>query len=85
MIGEYLFSSTSKTNEQDNLVVILTPYVIDKSAKLSKLQRELGMLAKIQEEYNKKAFELVEKKKLEKLQENSPATQSDIFNAKKSR
>jgi len=85
VIGEYLFSSTSKTNEQDNLVVILTPYVIDKSAKLSKLQRELGILAKIQEEYNKKAFELVEKKKLEKLQESAPAVKNDIFNAKKSR
>ena len=86
IIGEYLFSSTSKTNEQDNLVVILTPYVIDKSAKLSKLQKELGILAKIQEEYNKKAFELVEKKKLEKLQEDAPtSTQNDIFTPKKSR
>jgi len=84
MIGEYLFSSTSKTNEQDNLVVILTPYVIDKSAKLSKLQKELGILAKIQEEYNKKAFELVEKKKLEKLQD-TPATNNAVFNPKKSR
>jgi len=84
MVGEYLFSSTSKTNEQDNLVVILTPYVIDKSAKLSQLQRELGILARIQEEYNKKAFELVEKKKLEKI-EKSSSTPSDILTSKKSR
>ena len=84
MVGEYLFSSTSKTNEQDNLVVILTPYVIDKSAKLSQLQRELGILARIQEEYNKKAFELVEKKKLEKI-EKSNSTPSDILTSKKSR
>jgi len=86
VIGEYLFSSTSKTNEQDNLVVILTPYVIDKSAKLSKLQKELGILAKIQEEYNKKAFELVEKKKIEKLEESAPSpVKNDVFSAKKSR
>jgi general secretion pathway protein D len=62
-IGEYLFSSTSTTNEQDNLVVILTPYVIDKSEKLSKLQEDLGVLAKIQKEYNKKAFDIIKKKK----------------------
>ncbi len=85
IVGEYLFSSTSRTKEQDNLVVILTPYVIDKSAKLSQLQRELGTLAKIQEEYNKKAFELVEKKKLEKSAIVKPALENDIFSPKKSR
>ncbi|MEA3371133.1 MAG: type II secretion system secretin GspD [Campylobacterota bacterium] len=60
LIGEYLFSSTSTTNEQDNLVVLLTPYVIDKSEKLSQLQKDLGLLAKIQKEYNVKAFENLE-------------------------
>jgi len=64
LIGEYLFSSNSVTDEQDNLVVILTPYVIDKSDELSKLQADLGILAKIQEEYNRKAFELIEHKKM---------------------
>jgi len=81
VVGEYFFSSTSKTNEQDNLVVILTPYVIDKSAKLSQLQKELGILAKIQEEYNKKAFELVEKKRLENLKERG-GIKSDILTPK---
>ena len=84
VVGEYLFSSTSTTNEQDNLVVILTPYVIDKSAKLSQLQKELGILAKIQEEYNKKAFELVEKKKLENVMEKKNI-ENDILTPKKSR
>ena len=82
LVGDALFSSTSKTNEQDNLVVILTPYVIDKSAQLSKLQRELGILAQIQEEYNKKAFELVEKRR---LQTEKPQLKNDIFTPKKSR
>ena len=87
LLGDYLFSSTSKTNEQDNLVVILTPYVIDKSDELSKLQKELGLLAHIQEEYNKKAFELVEKKKLESKisSKKNQAQNSSIFKAKKSR
>ncbi len=79
LIGDALFSSTSKTNEQDNLVVILTPYVIDKSEELSKLQRALGMLAKVQEEYNKKAFELVEEKREVKLKPEESAPKVDIF------
>jgi len=72
LIGEYLFTSNSVTDEQDNLVVILTPYVIDKSDELSKLQADLGILAKIQEEYNRKAFELIEQRKiLQEQQKNS--------------
>ncbi|MFK5937058.1 MAG: hypothetical protein QM497_01565 [Sulfurimonas sp.] len=65
LIGEYLFSSTAKTKTEDNLVVILTPYVIDKSEELSKLQRDLGVLAKLQKEYNIRAYEALKKKKEE--------------------
>ena len=60
LIGEFLFSSSSVTEEQDNLVVILTPYIIDKSEKLSQLQKELGILSNIQKEYNLKIFEKIE-------------------------
>ena len=59
-IGDYLFSSTSESQTEDNLVVILTPYVIDKSEELSKLQKDLGILARLQKEYNIKAFEDLE-------------------------
>ncbi len=62
-IGEWLFSSKSTNEEQDNLVVILTPYVIDKSENLSQLQKDLGMLEKMQKEYNLKVFSDLEKKK----------------------
>ena len=61
-IGEYLFSSTSTSVEEDNLVVILTPYIIDKSENLSQLQRDLGILTQVQEDYNLKMFEKIEKK-----------------------
>lgn len=64
-LGELLFSSKSTTVEEDNLVVILTPYVIDKSEKLSKLQEDLGRLAKLQKEYNIDVFN-----KLKKLKED---------------
>ena len=65
-IGKYLFSSTSQTEEKDNLIVILTPYVVDKSEELSQLQKDLGRLAKIQKNYDRKAFnELKERNKKE--------------------
>ena len=70
-IGSWLFSSKSTTDEQDNLIVILTPYVIDKSENLSALQKNLGILEKIQEEYNAKVFkELQERQKAKKQKEN---------------
>ncbi|MCX6051582.1 MAG: hypothetical protein NTZ60_03620 [Campylobacterales bacterium] len=62
LLGEYLFSSTSTTNEKDNLIVILTPFVIDKSEKLSQLQQDLGVLANLQKEYNDKIFKIIEEK-----------------------
>jgi len=61
-IGEWMFSSKGTTDQEDNLVVILTPYVIEKSEKLSQLQRDLGVLSKIQEEYNKEVFQKIEDK-----------------------
>ncbi|MDD2789825.1 MAG: secretin N-terminal domain-containing protein [Sulfurimonas sp.] len=63
LIGEYLFSSTSKTEEETNLVVILTPYIIDNSEALSKLQEELGIAAILQQKYNTEVFANLEKKK----------------------
>jgi len=56
LIGEYLFSSVTKSEQKDNLVVILTPFVIDKSENLSQLQQDLGVLAKIQADYSAEAI-----------------------------
>jgi general secretion pathway protein D len=81
-VGEYLFSSTTTKNEQDNLVVILTPYVIDKSEELSKLQQDLGLLAKFQKEYNVKVFDKLEKRaKEDTIHENET---SNILDTEKS-
>ncbi|MEN8303568.1 MAG: secretin N-terminal domain-containing protein [Campylobacterota bacterium] len=73
LIGEYLFSSTSRKIEEDNLVVILTPYVIDKSKALSKLQKDLGILSKLQKDYNIKVFQELQK------QVESQETESNDF------
>lgn len=59
-IGDWLFSSKSVDEQKDNLVVILTPYVIDKSEQLSKLQQELGVLSQIQNDYNDEVFARIE-------------------------
>ena len=71
LIGEALFSSKSETFEEDNLVVILTPYVIDKSDKLSKLQKELGVLAEVQKRYNIKIFEKIKNNGLKNKAKNT--------------
>ncbi len=63
LLGKYLFSSSSQTNEETNLVVVLTPYVIDNSEQLSKLQADLGLLANLQKEYDKEIFDKIEKSK----------------------
>jgi len=58
----WFFTHHDTNDQQDNLLVILTPYVIDKSEKLSKLQEQLGELGRLQEEFNKKVFPVIEKK-----------------------
>jgi len=63
-IGDWLFTSKSVKHDEDNLVVVLTPYVIDKSEKLSQLQKDLGELSVIQQKYNKKVFQKIEKNAL---------------------
>jgi general secretion pathway protein D len=73
-IGEYLFSSTTTETQEDNLIIMLTPYVIDKSEKLSKLQEDLGQLAKLQQEYNLEVF----KKFTEKEVEEKPEEKNDF-------
>lgn len=65
-IGSWLFSSTSTSVENDNIVVLLTPYIIDNSEELSKLQRDLGMLEQIQKDYDEKIFEKIRKYTKEK-------------------
>ena len=60
-LGEWLFSSRSSSIEESNLVVILTPYIVDKSEKLSELQKELGLLANLQQKYNDIIFDEIEK------------------------
>jgi len=56
----WFFTHNDTQEQQDNLIVILTPYIIDKSEKLSQLQKELGELSRLQAEYNKDVFSKIE-------------------------
>lgn len=64
-LGDWLFSSNNIKNEKDNLIVILTPYVIETSENLSQLQKNLGELSNLQKEYNEKVFEKIESRALD--------------------
>ena len=78
LVGKYLFSSNGKDISEDSLVVVLTPYVISKSEKLSKLQEKLGKLSSLQNKYDKIVFKQIEKKA--KTKKESQA-QKDIKNS----
>jgi len=58
----WFFTHHDTNDQQDNLLVILTPYVIDKSEKLSQLQEQLGELGRLQEQFNKEVFPVIEQK-----------------------
>jgi len=79
-LGGWLFSSHSNSIEEDNLVVILTPYVIGKSEKLSQLQQDLGVLAKLQKEYDKRVFAAIEHQKKMKKQEIKEPLEDTVQN-----
>lgn len=82
IIGKYLFSSSSNIEEEDSLVVILTPYIIDKSEKLSQLQSNLGLLSNLQKQYNEEVFEKLKEKTEEHTQSTaSKNSQSEIKNS----
>ena len=65
----WFFTHKESKDQQDNLIVILTPYIIDKSEKLSQLQKELGELTRLQTEYNKHVFETIEENAKKKSEE----------------
>ena len=80
-LGDMLFGSTTITNEQDNLVVILTPYVVSNSEKLSQLQEDLGTIEKLQYEYNIKVFERIKKDGFGSLKDEPDTTQKNEVKA----
>jgi len=77
-LGKLLFSSNAMKKEKTSLVVMLTPYVIDKSDKLSQLQKDLGVLANLQKEYNDKVFKKIEEKGMIKSEDSNSLNDKNI-------
>ena len=77
LLGEWLFSSKTETKQKDNLVVILTPYIIDKSEKLSQLQEDLAVLSNRQQKYNQAVIAEMEKK-VEKVSDNKKFAKDEV-------
>ena len=73
-----MFAHNSVETQQDNLIVILTPYVVSNSEKLSQLQKDLGMLENLQQKYNLEVFQNIEKQGF-----NTDAKEEDKNNSDK--
>lgn len=51
LIGS-IFKHNDKKTQKDNLLLVITPYIIDDSKTLSSLQKDLGALGQLQQLYN---------------------------------
>ncbi len=67
-----LFKNRSNGLEQKDIVIILTPYIIEKSSSLSKLQKFISDIAKLQEIYNQAVFKAIKKKKEKEEKRDKP-------------
>jgi general secretion pathway protein D len=60
-----MFRHKRTTEEKKSIAIILTPYIIEKSSSLGKLQHFLAIYGQIQNEYNKKIFKKIKSKNKE--------------------
>ncbi len=62
-----LFTHTEDIVDNQSMAIVMTPYVVTNSASLSRLQKDLGILGKIQEQYNAEVFAKIEKAAADRL------------------
>lgn len=62
-----LFTHNEDVVDNQSMAIVITPYVVTNSASLSKLQKDLGILGSIQEQYNAEIFAKIEKAAKERL------------------
>lgn len=73
-----LFTHNEDKVRNQSMAIVITPYVVTNSASLSKLQEDLGILGKIQEQYNIEVFDKVEKAAKDRLNIKSEDDESEI-------
>lgn len=62
ILGDLLFTQHSDVEQEQNVVIYLTPYIVRKSADLQELKRMLSELDEVQTRYNKLVMKALEKK-----------------------
>ncbi|HIC43752.1 MAG TPA: hypothetical protein EYO73_05550, partial [Sulfurimonas sp.] len=62
-----LFTHTNDQVDNQSMAIVITPYIVTTSASLSRLQKDLGILGKIQKQYNAEVFAKIEKAASERL------------------
>lgn len=87
VVGDLLFTHTSKTVDKINLVIILTPYIIDTSADLTEFKNQLAVLNRIETEYANNVLKILgikkddkkESKELDDKNQNNDSTSKSGF------
>jgi len=64
-----LFTHNEDKVDNQSMAIVITPYVVSNSANLSTLQEDLGILGKIQKQYNLDVFKNIEEDAQERLEE----------------
>jgi len=70
----HLFRSEAQEQDKTNVVIYLTPYIVEKSSDLVTLRKRLEELDSIQERFNKIVLNALEKKRLGILEEKTHVT-----------
>ena len=76
LLGSLFTHNDDKVRNQ-SMAIVITPYVVTNSASLSTLQENLGILGKIQEQYNSRVFEKVENAAKERLNTGTEVTENE--------
>lgn len=64
-----LFTHNEDTVRNQSMAIVITPYVVTNSASLSALQENLGILGKIQDQYNLEVFKKIEEDAYDRLRD----------------
>jgi type II secretory pathway component GspD/PulD (secretin) len=76
-----LFTHSADVNDQLNIVIMLTPYIVNSSDELSALRAQLAELDGIQDAYSKQLKDELEKRVVNKEEPTSANTNSGSGNA----
>ncbi len=80
VVGDLLFKHSTKNIDKINLVIILTPYIIDSSADLTEFKNQLASLNKIESDYANNVLRILGIKKDEQVVDMKKSNNSNNSN-----